>query len=250
MSSGLCRAILAALVGLGLAGCATPPAPSYAPRVNVTLLAADAQCPAAGFQLLHETPTQGRFACTVAIAKLVAQPGEVDVQLRVAELTPAEQAYWVGVFRGLADDRDLIFLSPLTVRPDAERTAALCRSAREQAAPLVLVYVPGQVGPNSAQILGAIYDTQSATPLAVLHEEQTLLNAKGVEVTPDSLAHAAHGARRDHDAYYQASRRFERAAADSVRALVRLDNVPTTTQPSHWTAPRRWLSPFDFFVPR
>jgi hypothetical protein len=218
-----------------LAGCATPPAPTYAPRVEVTALAAEAQLPSAGFALMSETPTQGRFACTLAVAKLVAQDADDKVNLRVDDLTPPEQAYWVESLRGVVEARDLIFLSPLTVRPDEERTPALCRAAREQGAALVLAYVPGQVGANSAQLLGVVYNTQSAAPLAVLHEEQTLLNAKGVEVTPDELAHAAKGARRDHDAYYQASRRFEHGAADSVRALVRLDQPPPSTQPSHWT---------------
>ena len=62
--------------------------------------------------------------------------------------------------------------------PDTLRAAAAARNAT-----LMLLYAPNRYGPNSAQVLGVLYDVPSGQPLATLHASATLLDEEGEEVS-------------------------------------------------------------------
>ena len=233
--TNLSLSLIASLVCLGCHG--RPPA-VYEPPLDLARLAPGLQPPDNSYCLLADVHTAGRFACPLAIAEFRPQGPENDQQLVLQNPLPAEEACWTEQVRGVNAIRDVIFLRPLNVRPEEASTALLCAGAQRLGAPLLLVYVPNRVGPNSAQVLGVMYDTASAQPLATLHASSTILNEKGREVATDRQR----GDHRRTDAQYQAQRAFEGHALACLREMIHLDSSPPTTQPHRWQQPlaERW----------
>ncbi|MFQ5805450.1 MAG: hypothetical protein ACE5I3_03260 [Phycisphaerae bacterium] len=231
--------VLCSFVAFALLGCAVQSPGAYERRIQMRELAAGVAPVDDGYHLLVQEKTQGRFACSLAIAKFAPanQAGVVDL----VELTPAEEAYWANAVCGISEVRDLQFLSPLSVRPDEPCTDTLCAAAAARGAPLLLLYAPNRYGRNPAQVLGVLYDVKSAQPIASLHASASLLDENDEEVAPD-------GKRGDHraaDAYFQASREFERHVGCCLGELIRNDSPPPTTQPHRWSTPpeERWWLP-------
>ena len=227
--------LIALLVCLGCHG--RPPA-AYEPPLDLAQLAPGLQPPDNSFCLLADVHTEGRFACPLAIAKFLPQGPENDRQLVLQSPLPEEEAYWTEQVRGVSAIREVVFLRPISVRPEETSLAQLCATAQRLGAPLLLVHVPNRVGPNSARVLGVMYDTASAQPLATLHASSTILNQKGQEVAPDRQR----GDHRRTDAQYQAQRAFEGHALACLREMIHLDSPSPTTQPHSWQLPlaERW----------
>lgn len=230
--------VLSLSVTLALVGCASEAPRVYERQVQMRELAADVAPVDNAYRLDAVEETEGRFACSLAIAKL-APANENSVSL--VEMTPAEEARWVNAVRGLTELRDLQFLSPLSVVPDRPRTDTLRVASAERDATLMLLYTPNRYGPNSAQVLGVLYDVPSGRPLAALHASATFLDEEGVEVSVDEET----GDQRQRDAYYQASRAYEQHLLGCLGELIRLDSPTPETQPHHWDTPpsQRWWLP-------
>ncbi|MEW6198906.1 MAG: hypothetical protein AB1601_09610 [Planctomycetota bacterium] len=226
-----------------LTGCQEPPPAvvRYEPPLRMDDLEAGLTFQPNGFQLLTDDTTTGRFPCPLAIAKYV--PREVDTggELQFCPLTPLEQAWWTEQVRGVNAIRDVIFLRPLSTRPAGQGLAALCDTAARLGAPWLLVYAPNGLGPNSAQVLGVLYDTSPPRALATLHAETVVVDALALETSP----YQETGDQRDRDARYQVQRRFERLLLECLHALIQRDAPPTTTQPHKWDKPllERWWLP-------
>jgi hypothetical protein len=225
-------------VALAVSGCATTPPPIYERRMQIRDIAADVGPVEDAHQLLSPEETVGRFSCSLAIAKLVAadQAGTVNL----VELTPAEEAYWIEAVRGVMELRDLQFLTSISVRPEEPRTDTLCAAADALETSLLLLYAPNRHGPNSAQVLGVLYDVKTRKPIASLQASATFLNEKGEEIAPDD----ERGDHREIDAYFQASRAYEHHLLECLSELIRDDSSLPGTQPHQWTTPleeRWWL---------
>jgi hypothetical protein len=226
-----------------LAGCATKtsPVPAFQPPINMQDLAPGLDAPENTYALLSDAASTGRFACQLAVAKLVPhENGDYDYALAFEALRPNEQAYWAEQFRGVSSIQGLIFLTPFATRPDGHHIENLCATARRLQASLLLVYTPNGLGPNSAQVLGVIYDALTCEPLGTLHASSHFVDDEGTEIPlGDEL-----GDQRDIDARYQAQRAFERHALACIRDLIHADQPPPTTQPHEWQkdlAERWWL---------
>jgi hypothetical protein len=223
-----------------LGGCHERKQVVYVP-LDMSQLAAGLPAGDDDFVLLIDQPTRGRFGCPLAIAKLTAGGGETADPLVLTDLHSNEQAYWAEQMRGVAAIQKLVFLRPRSIRPEEQSIATLCETAGRLGAPLLLLYAPRQVGPNSAQVLGALYDTSSQQALATVHSAVHLLDEEGEEVSPDDEP----GDHRDQDAGYQAQRKFESHTLACLRELIHRDRRPATTQPHKWSQPylqRWWLS--------
>lgn len=233
----------ALVVLLVASNCRRPPEAvvRYEPPLRLDDLEAGLAYQPNGFRLLTDAPTDGRFPCPLAIAKFTPRESDSGGELHFAALAPLEQALWTEHLRGVNAVRDVIFLRPLSTRPEGQSLAALCAAAARLGAPLLLVYTPNGLGPNSAQVLGVLYDTNRQHPLATLHAEATILNALSLEVSPYQEA----GDQRDQDARYQVQRQFEQHTRECLRELIRLDTPPPTTQPHKWDKPllERWWLP-------
>lgn len=156
-------------------------------------------------------------------------------------LRPVEQALWSETLRGVSAVRELTFLSPRAAQPDGPALDNLCATAHRFGANMLLVYAPNRLGPNSARVVGVLYDTATGRPLAALHASQHFEDEHGREVSPNR----ERGDHRDRDAYYQAQRQFEAHTLACLRALLHRDSPPPTTQPHRWHQPliERWWLP-------
>lgn len=248
---------------LGLStGCAPRAPAAYEPRIALADFAPGLRAPADGFELLADVHTTGQFACSLAIAKFAVPPAATDPALaeprsshdgdapqhavdivpaaavRLVPLDPAEEAWWAEALRGVEAVRDLRFVRPLTTRPEGETIADLCEVAVRLDAPLLLVYARNTYGPNSAQVLGALFETAGRQPLATLRSAARMLDAGGVETAPDEKE----GDHRGEDASWQAQRAFEADVLAVMRELIHRDEPPSTTQPHRWHTPpiERW----------
>ena len=222
--------MLLGLLGCVPAGCNYKPPTAYEPKLSVSALAAGLPTPNNSYELLLPPQTQGRFPCSLAVAKLALPPPELGRCLGVAEMTPAEQACWTESFRGFALIRDLRFLPPLALKTDGNHIRGLLMAAERAGAPLLIVYTPNRYGPNSAQVLGVLYDVEARRPIATLHAAARYLDEDGHEVALENKL----GDRREVDATYQASRRFEELALRCVREQAQADSARATTQPHRW----------------
>jgi hypothetical protein len=231
--------MLALSLILTMPGCASEAPRVYERQIHMRELAADVAPVENAFRLDVVEPTRGRFACSLAIAKLV--PTDEAGSVNLVPMTPAEEAYWVNAVCGLVEVRDLQFLSPLSVVPDKPDTETLRAAAAAREATLMLLYAPNRYGPNSAQVLGVLYDVASGRPLAALHASANFLDEEGQEVSVDPET----GDHRDRDAYYQASRAYEQHLIECLGQLIRSDSAAPTTQPHRWETPpsQRWWLP-------
>jgi len=232
---------LALLTMLGLwAGChESQPQLTVEPRLDMSDLAAGLSSVESGFTLLADQQTEGRFSCALAIAKFVASDNGQHGALEFVTLPPNEESYWLEQMRGVLAVQELVFLRPRTTRPEGQSVAALCDAARRLKAPLLLVYAPNGLGPNSAQVLGVIYDTASRVALATLRSTSRIVDAGGAETSPQNKR----GDLRDRDARCVAQREFEGYVLACLRELIHRDQPPATTQPhENWDRPfiERW----------
>ena len=237
MRTAVALTILLITALFSLVGCANKQAIVYQRQIQIEELAPDVAPVDNAFRLLTDEATRGRFGCGLAIAKLL--PGEASGSVHLVAATLAEEGYWVSALCGVSEVRDLEFLTPINVRPDEPTTESLCAAAAALNADLLLMYAPNRYGPNSAQVLGVLYDVHGCQPLAVLHASATYLDEEGVETPPDN----EWGNQRAVDACYQASRAYERHLLCCLRDLIEKDE-PLPVQPHHWDTPaqeRWWL---------
>jgi hypothetical protein len=238
MRAAVAIGLLCVFVASAMLGCAAQPPGVCERRIHMQELAVDVPPVDNGYRLLAQERTHGRFACSLAIAKLA--PGEEVGTVNLVELAPAEEAYWTDAVCGVSEVRDLQFLSPISVRPDEPDTETLCAAAAAREATLLLLYVSNRYGPNSAQVLGVLYDVPSCQPIASLHASASFLNEQGEEVSPDKRF----GDHRETDASFQASRAYEKHLLSCLGELIHNDSPPPTTQPHRWSTPpseRWWL---------
>ncbi len=216
-------------VMLCFAGCRAPlPPPACDARVDFTVFGPDVPRTENGYRLVGDHPTQGRFPCTLAIARLERASGSTDA-FAVVDVSPFEQAHWVETFRGCRPIRDLCFLSARQVKLAGDPITGLLTAARGIQAQLLLLHVPNHYAPHTVQVIGVVYEVASGRPLAALHAESDL-----PPLEEDEPLDELHGDHRAVDPRYQAARQFEQTALACVGAQVNLDHVPADKQPHRW----------------
>lgn len=232
---------IAAALLAGLAGCRTQTPVVYQRPIELDEWAAGLASPENTYQLLQTEKTEGRFACGVAVARLGRLPGAEDQRPKVVAMRPAEEVYWTELFRGVPEVREVVFLSPISVRRDGPTIDGLCAAAQRVGASLLLAHWPNRLGANSAEVIGVLYDIESRRPVATLHASNRFLNEDGVEESPAD----ERGDQRHLDARYQAARSFEGFTRECLSELVRLDKPLTTPQRHPWETEwdQRWWVP-------
>ena len=237
----VCAVLAAAALLPWLLGCRSRSVVRVQARITQDDLAAGLDAPNNAHLLLDHAVTVGRFACGLAIAKFDPRGEGFEPDLQLSDISPAEQARWDETFRGIASIRELIFLSRTSSQGGRRDPTALCMVARRLGAPLLLIYSPNRHGPNTAQVLGVLYEARDARPIATLHAAARFVDRQGNETPPERRF----GDQRERDAGYQAARAFERHALSCLFDLVDLDSTPATTQPHDWQKPwpERWWVP-------
>lgn len=221
---------LAVVTLLVLAGCTgeKPPA-AYDRPVMVAAFESGAPTPDNAYTLLVDEPTTGRFTCSLAVARYA--PTEDGIEL--VAIRQRDQSYWTQQFRGVDAIRDVLFVDPFATRPFGQDLTAVRDAARKLNARLLLLHAPTRTGPNSAAVIGVLYDVDSLTLLATLHASAQFLDDEGEEPDLD----ASKGDKRNRDALFQAQRRFESHTLECIHALLLRDQQPATTQPHRWHQP-------------
>lgn len=234
-------------LGLPLAGCQkqTPEVIVYEPPLELADLAAGLPEPDNGYALLVDDASRGRFSSVLAIARLAVDPARDTWRLEFAPLNATEQAHWSDAVRGLDPVRKPLFLTRRNTELTGRDFDGLCRAAARRNARLLLVYTVNSTGPNTAQVLGVLYELTDRTPLATFHAAAHYVNEDGVEESPNPKK----GDYRDIDARYQAQRQFEQHVTDCLRELIELDQpVPAVHPDDKWTSPfiERWWVPRQY----
>lgn len=232
---------LATLVALS--GCARKPpvVVLYEPPVEMSDIETGLPTPDNSFALLAVEETVGRFACALAVAKVYPVEDGEDYELVLSVLRPEEQSYWCQQMRGLVEIREVIFPTPTATKLPGSGIDGIMQAAEDMGASLLLFYAPHGLGPNSARVIGALYELPSRRPLATFHSSALFLDEDGAETSPNPLE----GDHRDVDARYQAQRDFESHVLTCIRALIERDTPPASTQPHNWDTPtlERWWVP-------
>ncbi|MFH1746364.1 MAG: hypothetical protein ABIG44_04895 [Planctomycetota bacterium] len=221
---------LVALILTTLIGCHRPPVTVYEDRLDMDQLATGMSAQDNQYCLLVGQQTTGRFPCTLAIAQYAPTAGVAEA-LSVMDMKPADEATWSETFRGSIAVRDLRFISPRSLKATGEDRAGAIRAARLAGARLLLVHAVNRYGPNSAQVLGVLYETDTGQPLATLHTSANYVNEEGVEVAVDDES----GDQRARDARYQAVKAFEHQAFACLADQVQRDTAPGTIEEHRWT---------------
>lgn len=236
------RIVVLSACGLAvIVGC-RPDAPiSYEPRMQLTELASELPTPNNEFVLVERSNTAGRFACGMAIAKFAATEDANGWRVALANFKSNEEAFWSESMRGISAIRELIFLSPIDTRSDGQSIDGLCLAAERLGASLLLTYRPNRFGPNSAELMGVLYDVPARRAIATLHSSAQFTDEADQELIVDDRR----GDHRDLDAAVQVAREFEHHTLACLRELIRRDKPATTTQPHDWAIPgvRRWWVP-------
>lgn len=237
----VCAVLASAALLPWLLGCRSPSVVRVQARITQDDLAPGLDAPQDAHLLLDRAATSGRFACGLAIAKFNTRGEGFEPDLQLSDISPGEQARWDETFRGIASIRELIFLSRISSHGGRRDPTALCMVARRLGAPLLLIYSPNRHGPNTAQVLGVLYEVRDARPIATLHAAARFVDQEGNETPPEDKL----GDQRQWDARYQAARAFEQHALSCLLDLVELDSTPATTQPHDWQKPwpERWWVP-------
>jgi len=235
-------AVLAATVTL-LIGCQPKVPIGYQRQLAPDLFTPGVEPAENSYRLLIEPQSEGAFPCTLAIARvepdesaagdfLLAETptSEPALRLTVAKMSPAEQARWTEAFRGMLAIRDLRFLDPLSLKDRGNDTTGLLRTAARVDASFLLTYLVNRFGPNSAQLIGVLYDVGTTRPVAVVHAYRQYLDEEGREVMVDVKP----GDQRQIDALYQATARFENLTVACMRELLRGDRPAEEKRPHRW----------------
>ena len=232
-----------AVTGLAVAslGCAPRMEIVYGPRIEMSDLAAQVQPPDNGYVILNRQQTQGRFACSLAIAMFAPCVGPSPDRLELVAMHAADEAWWIEILRGVTEVQDTQFLTPESVRPETPSVDVLCKRAARRDAPLLLVFAPNRFGPNAAQVFGVIYDTASRTPLASLHAARTLHDDDGDEHAVDNEI----GEHRGEDAVFRTRRQFEQHVLTALGELIAADRPEVAPESHQWRQPleERWWLP-------
>ena len=224
-----------------LLGCDKSVAIDIQPRLSLDDLTPGLSEPENAYHLLDNRATVGRFACGLAIARFESIGTAFAPHLELSDIEPAEQAYWIEAFRGVSSIREMVFFSSISSENGRRDPESLCAVARRHHAPLLLIYTSNRYGPNTAQVLGVLYDVESVTPIATLHSAARFVNESGVETAPEGEDDDL----RDSNALYQAARAFENHSRICMTALIALDSPSPTKQPHDWDKPwpERWWVP-------
>lgn len=235
--------LVALTVSVFTAGCAAEKHEfTCEPKLQMADLATGLPTPDNTFTLLSDQRTVGRFACVLAVAKLAPHEQEPGRELGFQPLRPQEEAQWTEAVRGLSSIRYVLFLTPKSLRLVGDDRDGLCTAAQRLGASLLLIYVPNTLGPNSAQVLGMLYDLESRAPLATFHASARFLDDDDQETTVDPHL----GDQRHVDARYQAQRQIEQHVVACLRNLIEHDQPAPTTKPrKRWDRPftERWWMP-------
>lgn len=214
-------------------GCAQKQARPWTPQPRVAwdhLSTTPVFFPENGFTLVSEEKSLGRFPAALAVSR-VAVRGDVGGGQKHSTYIPAkpknEYLQWNAAFD---DQMALSEVFPIANRDlgggpaEPEQIVAACHALHAR---LALVYAVNELSPTEAEMIGVLYETDKAKPIATFHAFAKSL-PPGPEQKPGEVDPWTHDARA------LVRQRFERHVYECMRTLIRQD-IPTTEEvPAGW----------------
>lgn len=181
--------------------------------------------------LLSADQTMGRFPGAIAVARLKLSDAVHDSENAVAlkPLLPSEAAYWNHLFDNLPSIRVWFELRDFDIPHDALTTPQLVKAAGRLHASLCLLYGVN-VMDEDAKLVGVLYDTRTAKPLATFHAQSAGVN-DWLILRPEDRHKDDY---RHQDNTYLASRKFESFVYNCVVNLINRDQPERIDKPEGW----------------
>lgn len=229
--------LLALAVGSG--GCSSAkPESSSVTRAVVQLTDLGVTAPSEAPNTVTHVETQasiGRFPAGVSVARIAiedlpdGQPGGMVIDM----LTDPEALYWNELFDSVGKIREVTVIDPQSVPQRHVTIPQLLASSRRQKCRLCVIYGQNDVAANVSRVVGAVYDTDTSELIGTAYAEEVIDPNEKRPAPPDYPS----GDKRNMDAHWLASRKFESLIREFVLDLIQRDREPgaggeSATQPA------------------
>lgn len=223
------------LASVLLAGCTARDAKSWTPRTQVRwhdLLTESAEWSCNGFRLLTPESTTGLFPTTIGVTRVAIEDADGDRFSRAVLLQDPRNEFLQ--WNSTLDDQFAVS----EVFPIAKRDlgggeaipAQMVAAMRALRAGLGLIYAVNELSEHEVEMFGAIYDTQSARPLATIHAQAVSMVSPAErdedDPTPDPW---------ETDARALVRERFGTLVHACIRQMIRQDRPAQVEAPEGWT---------------
>lgn len=196
---------------------------------------------------VDESRTEGRFTCAMSVVRVKHAPvgdlGSEDWALVIDEIPQKDTGHWTEATRDLPSLSFVTFFNWSSVPTRQVTIRGLLAAAHRVNTRLLLVYAQNEIGPNEAEVLGALYDTENGQLLGAGRTTAAVVEADGLQAWPSELEDDQRG----RDARYLTARRFEVMLHDAIHTLSLSDTPATQLRPNPWGPMRTpewpWLTP-------
>ncbi|MFQ5592426.1 MAG: hypothetical protein ACE5HE_14805 [Phycisphaerae bacterium] len=182
------------------------------------------------YRILPPKPTKGLFPAAIGVTRVAVEADPADTSPRRLCLTRDPRNEFLMWNSAFDDQMAVSEVFPIAERDlgGAETDAAQIISAnRALKARIALVYAVNESSETKTEMLGALYDTYTAHPLAVLHAQAESVVPPKDAPGPDDLWTT------DSKALVRA--KFERLVYACIRELIVRDQPPDVETPTGWT---------------
>jgi len=202
-----------------------------------------------GFLILEESPSSGRFPCSMSVSRMAAEiPGEAGGATRASDAAGApalavpatphnEFLTWNTSFDNLPAISETFPVIERDLGEYAPEPGLLLSAANAFGAGLSLVYAVNAIAPTRYEILGVLHDTRTGLPIAVVHTvNESIERPQKHERAPNNTD------AWEYEGRALARAQFKRLTVECIRDLIARDTPEKTAVPEGWT-PDRPLAP-------
>lgn len=186
-----------------------------------------------GYALLIDESTEGLFPAGMAVSRvaLTGDPqGPVAREIVLVRDPRNEFLQWNSAFDDLMALSEVFPIAPRDLGGAEAEPAQINAAMRALTARLGLVYAVNQLTPTETELLGVIYDTTRARPVAAIHA-----SAESILPTRKSCNHAYEELDPwSSDSQARARQKFEGLAHACLWELILQDKPPTPTPEEGW----------------
>ncbi len=224
-----------ALLAILASGCAAKRVEMWTPKplVNWEHVSTQPVAPVhKGYRVLVDQPTRGLFPASLAVTRVALEVSEGRLPILRPYLLTDPRNEFLQWNRALDDQMAVSEVFPIMDRDlgggvaDPEQVLAAFRALHAR---LGLIYAMNELSSTESEVLGVLYDTASAQPIASFH-------AQAVSVAPPEQKYCRKPADLwDTDSRALARAEFERLVHTCIRDLILLDESATVKAPNGWT---------------
>ncbi len=236
---------LVVVLGAALTGCAAPRVEPNDIQPQVYWNDIESQPITAvsnGYRLLSDKPTEGLFPSSMAVTRVAVATDDPTSVVRTKTIVRDPRNEFLRWNAALDDQMAVSEVFPIDKRDlggaEAEPEHVLA-AFRALHARVGLIYAFNQLGDDESEMFGAIYDVESASPLAALHA-----HAVSTPI-PDNADSDERANLWQHDSRALVRADFQKHVYDCVRELIARDVPATVEAPTGWapvapTRPVEW----------